>query len=150
MLYKTQVPYYFNVSVTSRNGEIIAGNEKVLKGESYTFDYRANDGYELSKLNVNGEKITPDGQADRFTLENIQSDQNIEAVFSKIPVVEAKPAVLKKQKQSFPYFSFGPLAVIICAGIAGIGFYSYVLHVRRERKRKYVRAKRRQQLVSEY
>lgn len=149
-LYKTQVPYYFNVSVTSRNGEIIAENEKVLKGETYTFHYRANDEHELSKLNVNGEKISPDVQTESFTLENVQSDLNIEAVFSKVPVVEAKPAVLKKQKQSFPYLSFGPVMVIVCTGLAGIGFYSYVLHVRRERKRKYVRAKRRQPFISEY
>lgn len=131
--YKAEVPYYFTVNVEAENGQAAASEQKVLRGENYSLEFTPGKGYEFAGLTINGEEISQEGSLG-YTIENIQSDQNIQVAFTKIP---------------FPIRKVGitAAAAAVLTGLV-ILFYSYLLHVRRERKRK-ERARRRRRIMPE-
>lgn len=149
--YKTSIPYYFQVNVTAGDNGTVTGSEKVLRGESFPIKYEAADGYELSSLVINGEEADITDSKEGFTLENVQQDFEIQASFSKAP-----PASIQIKKSGIEFGSIHikftlarTLAVIMTACFAA-AFYLYLVHVRRERKRKLLYArKRRLQIESE-
>ena len=142
--YKTTVPYYFNVTTTAENGQLMGDTQKVLRGENCSFGLTADEGFELSEVLVNGEKISLKKSSEGFMLENIQEDQNIQAVFSKIQEVNVVP-VKSEAESILKKVRILPVAVGAGIGAAGAGvilFWAYIIRVRRERRRKYLRRMR--------
>lgn len=133
--YRTELPYYFQVKLSAENGTVKGKTEKVLRGESTSFSYKAKEGYEPAALKINGKKITLDKKDKKYTLDKIQSDQNVQVLFGKIP---------------FPVTAAVVFGIITAAAAAAIGIYYRMLQVRRERRRKARQnRRRRQQLLQE-
>lgn len=133
--YRTEVPYYFQVKLSAENGTVKGKADKVLRGESVSFSYEAGEGYEPEGIKINGKKTVLDKKDKKYTLNNIQSDMDVQVVFQKIP---------------FPVATAVGFGIIAAAAAAAIGIYYRLLQVRRERRRKARQArKRRQQLLRE-
>lgn len=143
--YKTEIPYYMNISVSAENGTI-SESGKVLRGEDFTVSYQGNEGYELASLLVNGQEVDVKNFKDGYTLENIRQDYQIQASFSNDPAVLADDGQAGNiEKKGFSWMVSVPV-LIICLGC---GFFSYLLYIRKERTRKLVHARelRRQIMV---
>lgn len=133
--YRTELPYYFQVKLSAENGTVKEVPEKVLRGERVSFSYKAKEGYEPEALKINGKKVSLGKKDKKYSLDNIQEDQNVQVLFRKIP---------------FPVATAVAFGVIAAAAAAAIGIYYRMLQVRRERRRKARQArKRRQQLLRE-
>lgn len=145
--YKTTVPYYFDVAATAENGQIVGEVQKVLRGANYSLKFKPEEGYELSKILINGEKRSVEKGSHDLVIENIQQNQKIQVVFKKTPVVTLKPANVEKKVKNVP-----ALAVAVGAGIGVVGagvilLWAYIIRVRRERKRKALRKKRQREMA---
>lgn len=141
--YKTEIPYYFQVTVKGENGTVCESG-KVLRGESFPVTYKPEDGYELSSLMVNGEEEDIEKYQDGYTLNNIRRDCEIQVSFSKIqPVVAVSKGHSGSILRRIPVSALAGSATAACM-IMGFGFFLF--HIRMERKRKlsYARELRRQ------
>lgn len=77
------VKYYIKVT-DAENGTISPnGRVRVKRGNSQEFVFKANDGYEVSKVLVDGEEVEV---TDSYTFENVKKDHTLEVVFTKIDV----------------------------------------------------------------
>jgi hypothetical protein len=71
----------------SDGGKIIpSGLIPVAMGNSQTFHYEANDGYQLEKIMINGVYL-PELIENEYTFYNVQMDQIIKAIFKEIETV---------------------------------------------------------------
>ena len=123
------------MKLSAENGTVKEVPEKVLRGERVSFSYKAKEGYEPEALKINGKKVSLGKKDKKYSLDNIQEDQNVQVLFRKIP---------------FPVATAVAFGVIAAAAAAAIGIYYRMLQVRRERRRKARQArKRRQQLLRE-
>ncbi len=140
--YKTEMPYYFQVTVKGENGTV-SESGKVLRGESFPVTYQAEDGYELSSLLVNGVEEDIEKYQDGYSLTDIREDCEIQVSFTKI-----QPAAVPKGNSGGTHIRIpAPAAAGSVAGACMvIGFGFFLFHIRMERKRKlsYARELRRQ------
>uniref|UniRef100_UPI00359CB5C0 hypothetical protein n=1 Tax=Faecalicatena contorta TaxID=39482 RepID=UPI00359CB5C0 len=140
--YKTEMPYYFQVTVKGENGTV-SESGKVLRGESFPVTYQAEDGYELSSLSVNGVEEDIEKYQDGYSLTDIREDCEIQVSFTKI-----QPAAVPKVNSGGTHIRIPvPAAAGSAAGACMvIGFGFFLFHIRMERKRKlsYARELRRQ------
>lgn len=148
--YRTEIPYLFDITVVDENGKVIESS-KVSRGESFPVDCRAEDGYQLASLIVNGEKEEAKAYEAGYTLENIQKDYTVQLYFKKIPTVIPKKTEQKSSTKTAVVLPIKAVAVsifsVLCLGV----IYCYYLHIRMERRRKHLRARRRRrQLAMEY
>lgn len=141
--YRTEVPYYMNVTVTAENGTV-SESGKVQRGQSFPVTYQANEGYELSSILVDGEKVEAGEVENGYTLNDIRKDTVVQVSFSEIvPVaadVEDKADVDEAggiYKKGFALPPLGVIVVLSCLAMLG----AYVLYVRTERKRKLIHAR---------
>lgn len=165
--YKTVFPYYFQITVTTEDGTVWE-QTKVLRGEDYQVTYTPGEGERLGSLVIDGQEIDGVSYQNGYTLENVQADQQVQVRFEPIPVVTQPPvpteepvvknvseketaASIKGQSRAM---SISPWAVVI--GVAAFGvvlaFVCFYIHIRLERKRRYLRARarrRRQRLTPE-
>ena len=140
--YKTEMPYYFQVTVKGENGTV-SESGKVLRGESFPVTYQAEEGYELSSLLVNGVEEDIAKYQDGYSLTDIREDCEIQVSFTKI-----QPAAVPKENSGGTHIRIpAPAAAGSAAGACMvIGFGFFLFHIRMERKRKlsYARELRRQ------
>ena len=140
--YKTEMPYYFQVTVKGENGTV-SESGKVLRGESFPVTYQAEEGYELSSLLVNGVEEDIAKYQDGYSLTDIREDCEIQVSFTKI-----QPAAVPKENAGGTHIRIpAPAAAGSAAGACMvIGFVFFLFHIRMERKRKlsYARELRRQ------
>lgn len=134
--YKTELPYYFNITVAGENGQVSQGG-KVLRGESYPVTYQPQEGFELSSLTVNGKRQDTAQFKEGYMLEDIRQDYNIEANFSKIPTMSKKGAGGTGKS-----VSLGAVLALAVSGFAAVSFLAYFIHIKRVRRQKLLSAKR--------
>lgn len=65
----------------NRGGEITPDTVRVRRGEDQTFRIRADEGYEIEDVLVDGESV---GDVSRYTFENVRKAHTIEAIFRAI------------------------------------------------------------------
>lgn len=160
--YRTVLPYYFTVNVTGDKGTVTEGSTRVSRGESYPITYTPNPGYELSALAVDGTPVDIAAYPDGYTLENIQSDHTVSVNFTPEPVSSEPVPTGAGEGEGDDSGKSGPRvqmalkpadaergckgslilpAVVVSIAVLVISWYLFVLHVRRERRRKQARAK---------
>lgn len=131
--YRTVVPYYFDVSVETENGTVQVVNEKVLRGDSFAINYQPEKGFELNQINVDGKDHQVDPEAVSYDLTDVQKNQVIRLVFTKIPI-----------NLALIIWCVCLVCVILMVFIG----YLYLIHVKRVRKRKRAQARlARQRLI---
>lgn len=145
--YKTEIPYDFQVRVVSGNGESVT--QRVLRGESYTFDCSAKEGYYLAGLTVNGEEKKTEEleHSATYTIEDIREDLVIEMNFEKVSAVSSLLSGKKKTNQANEVGIIVGVVSAVSVVILVIGSYGYYTHVKMERRRKRVRARRYRQVM---
>lgn len=142
--YRLELPYYLYVNVTGDTGETVT--QRVLRGESFEVDCTPAEGYELTRLMVNGKDIPEEERKELgsgYLLQDIREDQNIEIGFEKLK--EAVPLEESSEDTRFETKSIFPVERtigMVCAGIIMLVMYLYYSHVRMERKRKQLRVRK--------
>jgi hypothetical protein len=128
-MYKTTIPYYYEINVESENGQVNSHSIQVLRGENSTVSFTPDEGYEFASLTLDGVEQEIEEGAESFELTNVQANHTIKVTFSEIP---------------FPIFR----TVLIALGtLAAIIFVLFIFRriefeLKRKRRRK-ARAKRR-------
>lgn len=150
--YKIELPYYLYVNVTDGEGETTT--QRVLRGEDLMVDCRPQEGMQLSHLMVNGKDLMESGKSEDFEngylLQNIREDKNVEISYGKAGFfafsLEISKDILSTKKS---VFFVSMIIGTVCVGSLVLVIYLYYLHVKMERKRKALRArKKRQQYAS--
>lgn len=142
--YKTELPYYFNITVAGENGQVSQGG-KVLRGESYPVTYEPQEGFALSSLTVNGKREDTAQYKEGYILEDIRQDYNIEANFSKIPIMSKQGAGGTGKS-----VSVAAVLALVVSAFAAVSFLAYFIHIKRVRRQKLLSAKRlRRQIALE-
>lgn len=131
--YKTVVPYYFDVSVETENGTVQVEHEKVLRGGSLAINYQPEKGFELNQITVDGKNHQVSPEAVSYDLSDVQRDQVIRLVFTKIPI-----------NLALIIWS----VCLVCVILMVFGGYLYLVHVKRVRKKKRAQSRlARQRLI---
>ncbi len=74
--------YYITTEV--ENGEIFSSSPIAYEGDTVTITYSPNEGYELSYIEVDSERIDiTDQNKDKYVFENINADHHIKVVYEK-------------------------------------------------------------------
>ena len=73
----------YTMSETSEHGTVTFSAQTVEHGGSVTVTVTADEGWEISSVLVNGQEQAVENGS--FTIENVTSDINIEAVFAEVP-----------------------------------------------------------------
>ena len=109
----------YTVKAEATEGGIVtpSGTISVGAGESKAFDFKADEGYQLVAVRVNGRKVTA---TESYTLENIDQNYYLLAKFEKIPET---PEVLFEQ--DFEDTTFPPEGWSILGGSETWRRYSY-------------------------
>ncbi len=146
--YKTEIPYYFQVSTALENKEIV--KEKVLRGEDYTVECPEKEGYALAEIMVNGENQLSEETGDSltYTIEDVQKDYTIELNYKKNFLL----SLLSKIKERIWTDRSAAVAAAVLAAsifIVAAGGYGYYAHVKMERRRKRIRARRYRQVMAD-
>ena len=86
----------YKITVTEgKNGSITPnGVVKVEKGEDQTFKIKAEKGYEIADILVDGKSV---GAVAKYTFKNVKEKHTIEATFKKVEMPEQKP----EEKETF-------------------------------------------------
>ena len=86
----------YKITVTEgKNGSITPnGVVKVEKGEDQTFKIKAEKGYEITDVLVDGKSV---GAVAKYTFKNVKEKHTIEATFKKVEMPEQKP----EEKETF-------------------------------------------------
>ncbi len=86
----------YKITVTEgKNGSITPnGVVKVEKGEDQTFKIKAEKGYEIADVLVDGKSV---GAVAKYTFKNVKEKHTIEATFKKVEMPEQKP----EEKETF-------------------------------------------------
>lgn len=150
-LYETEIPYYFDVTVLNAEGQEVS-KEKVLRGEEYVVDMQSVSEDQVTNLVINGQEAESVQDTMEYKMENVQEDYIVQAQYQTVPEESAQdvsvvPDVNGKEKTGFSY-----KYLFIGAGlfVLAIATALYYVHIRMERKRKCLRAKRKRQIAAEY
>ena len=129
-LYRTEVPYQYEVEVKVQVGEDkpSVSRKTVLRGEAFEADYPEKEGYRIASVKIDKKEIDLEKYQGKYTLKSVQGAHTISIVYEK------KLAMWK-------------IILPVCVGVvllsAGFVFYLRVLQIRRIRKRKLEAEKRR-------
>ena len=129
-LYKTEVPYQYEIAVKIQMGEDKPSVSKktVMRGDTFEADYPEKEGYKIASVKVDKKEVDLETYQSRYPLKSIQGAHTISIIYRE------KLALWK-------------IIVPICIGavffMAGFCFYLKVLQIRRIRKRKLEAEKRR-------
>lgn len=146
--YKIELPYYLYVSVTNDAGETTS--QRVFRGEDLMIDCRPEEGYQLSHLIVNGKDLLESGDKsdykNGYLIQDIRENKSVEVNYGKAGFfafpLEISKNILTTKKS---IFIVSMIIGTVCVGSLLLVIYMYYLHVRMERKRKALRAKRKRQ-----
>lgn len=129
-LYRTEVPYQYEVEVKVQVGEDkpSVSRKTVLRGEAFEADYPEKEGYRIASVKIDKKEIDLEKYQSKYTLKSVQGAHTISIVYEK------KLAMWK-------------IILPVCVGVvllsAGFVFYLRVLQIRRIRRRKLEAEKRR-------
>ena len=91
----TSTTTYKIIVTEGKNGSITPnGVVKVEKGEDQTFKIKAEKGYEIADVLVDGKSV---GAVAKYTFKNVKAKHTIEATFKKVEMPEQKP----EEKETF-------------------------------------------------
>lgn len=147
--YQMELPYYHYVNVNYNDKKMT--RQRVLKGDELLIDCTPWEGYELAHLVVNGKDLLESGEGQDYKggylLQNIREDKNIEILFEEPEALDLVPEdgediPIEKNSVFSIEWSAG-LVCIVCIGSILVVMYLYYMHVRAERRRKALRAKKR-------
>ena len=80
----------------NRGGEITPDTVRVRRGQDQTFRIRADEGYEIEDVLVDGESV---GDVSRYTFENVRKAHTIEAIFRAVD--EEEPGQTEQPDRPF-------------------------------------------------
>ena len=150
--YQIEVPYNLYVNVTYNDKKMT--RQRVSRGEDVQIDCTPWEGYELTHLTVNGKDLMESGDGQDFEggylLQNIREDQNIEITFEEPEKAVSMPQEgeeipIEKNSVLSIEWTAGLVCSVCAAGILVV-MYLYYMHVRAERRRKALRAKKRRNI----
>ena len=93
-LYALQVPIVHNIKTSIENGTISKGTKAVDYGGKFKVEYTPDEGYEIKEILVNGEPVDLKKYLKKYTFHEIDSDQTIRVICTKIPQYFIKGRVL--------------------------------------------------------
>lgn len=125
-IYRTEVPYYYDVKVESEYGTASVQEQKVLRGKTLSIDYLPDKGFELAQITIDGIKKKVDPESENYRLTNVRGDHVVQLKFTKIPL-----------NVSLIISS----SLMILTVFLAVGAYLWMIHVKRERKRRRARAR---------
>ena len=128
--YETKVPYYFTITTEGRHGTVTDSSEKVLRGEDFTVDFSAEEGYETGTLTIDGEDVNSAKYPDGYTFEDVQEDH--EFILRCTPVLVAEADV--NEATGTEVNLVGVLLVLILLPLLGVTFATYLLLMRKKRQ----------------
>lgn len=150
--YQIEVPYNLYVNVTYNDKKMT--RQRVSRGEDVQIDCTPWEGYEFTHLTVNGKDLMESGGGQDFEggylLQNIREDQNIEVIFEEPEKAVSMPQEgeeipIEKNSVLSIEWTAGLVCSVCAAGILVV-MYLYYMHVRAERRRKALRAKKRRNI----
>ena len=81
LVWEEKIPTYTITATSNGNGSITpAGVTTVQEGGSQSYTIKADSGYHISDVKVNGKSV---GAVESYTFTNVQSNQTIEVTFSR-------------------------------------------------------------------
>ncbi|MEG0154992.1 MAG: hypothetical protein RR678_06380 [Lachnospiraceae bacterium] len=140
-LYKTTVPYQFQVTASSENATISDSSNAVSRGTDYTVTYSPAEKHKLTSLLVDGKKVSLKENPKSYTFKNVQNNHTIQVTSEKISVIKAADKAKRAQEASSSPLNKVVIAFLCLFVLVG-AFYIRLLHVRRLRALKRRRAKR--------
>ena len=90
-LYRTRVPYLFHISTSSAEHGSVSESGDVSRGEEKTISYKADSGYRLAKLSVDGSYLPVTEYPDSYTFSDVQADHTLAVTFEPIPTATPTP-----------------------------------------------------------
>ena len=141
--YETTVPYYFYVTTMSKEGKLLH-REQVLRGTDYAAEYQAEEGWQVASLSVNGREVNAEDNQKQYVLQDVRQDYTVEVGYEKVPMFSF---AFPDRPKMAGNLAGGAALLLVCGGAGMAGYY---LHIKMERKRKYLRAKRRRVYALEY
>lgn len=93
-LYALQVPVVYSVKTSIENGTISKGKKSVDYGAKFKVEYTPDEGYEVAEILVNNEPVEVKKYLKKYTFDNIDSDQTIRVICTKIPQYYIKGRVI--------------------------------------------------------
>ena len=94
--------YLIDASVEGPGGTVFANKDSLVAGESFTVSFVAKSGYKLSSVLVNDremlEYVKANAQQGQFSIENVQSSQNVVLKFEKCSEVSFTGSVTNGEK----------------------------------------------------
>ncbi len=141
--YTTKVPYYFTISTDSRHGDVSGSSDKVLRGDSYTVNFSAEEGYEVGSLAVDGKDIDPENYQDGYTFEDVQQDHEFVLKCTPVLVTETKIKEASNSKTGFL-----PFVVLLLLPMMGVSFSFYLNKVKLQRKAVRIRSRGYRKAIS--
>ena len=84
-LYSLQVPVVYSIKTSIENGTISKGKKAVDYGGKLKVEYQPDEGYEVKEIWVDNEQVEVSKYLNKYTFDDIDSDQSIRVVCTKIP-----------------------------------------------------------------
>lgn len=84
--------YVIKASTTGGGSISPEGNNTVLRGDEALYTIKANKGYRIKKVVVDGKNV---GEVSTYVFRDVEADHTITAEFSKIPTASEKPSNTK-------------------------------------------------------
>ena len=84
-LYSLKVPVVYNIKTKIENGTISKGKKAVDYGGKFKVEYTPDEGYEIKEILVNDEPVDLNKHLKQYNFEDIDSDQTIRVICTKIP-----------------------------------------------------------------
>lgn len=122
-LYRTEVPYAYEVQISMQMGEEKPSISKktVLRGESFAASYPEKKGYRIESVTLDSKDIDVEKYQNKYTVKSVQRAHKISVVY--------------QQKLAMWKIAL-PISLAVAAMLAGGIFYLRVLQIRRIRRRK--------------
>ena len=83
--YSLQVPVVYNIKTSIENGTISEGSKSVDYGSKFKVEYTPDEGYEIKEIWVNGTQEEVKKYIQKYTFNEVDSDQSIKVICTKIP-----------------------------------------------------------------
>lgn len=116
-IFRLMTPNTFAVTARLKSGQgslSHAGLTEVEEGQPYELTVKADDGYELASVKVNGEEVKL--QDNKFTVENVNDNYDIEVKFNKL--VKLVPTTITVEKVYWmPAWLFWIIFIVAVSGI---------------------------------
>ena len=83
-LYSLKVPMVYNIKTKIENGTISKGSKAIDYGGKFKVEYTPDEGYEIKEILVNNEPVDLKKYLKQYNFEDIDSDQTIRVICTKI------------------------------------------------------------------